>query len=83
MRAGHDRVRQPELARRGIIRNIYVLQHRPQVRQCRRVRRHKPSAAGACVTSELKISLTGTGALAGQAGGYLKFTNDSATPVPH
>jgi hypothetical protein len=35
-----------------------------------------PSAA-ACVTSELKISLTATGALAGQAGGYLKFTNDS------
>jgi Domain of unknown function (DUF4232) len=39
-----------------------------------------PSAAGACVTSELKISLTATGALAGQAGGYLKFTNDSGTP---
>lgn len=41
-----------------------------------------PSAAsaGACVTSELKISLTNTGALAGQAGGYLKFTNDSGTP---
>lgn len=37
-----------------------------------------PSAA-ACVTSELKISLTNTGALAGQAGGYLKFTNDSGT----
>jgi Domain of unknown function (DUF4232) len=41
-----------------------------------------PSAAGvdACVTSRLKISLTNTGALAGQAGGYLKFTNDSNTP---
>ena len=41
-----------------------------------------PSAVGvdACVTSRLKISLTNTGALAGQAGGYLKFTNDSATP---
>jgi hypothetical protein len=38
-----------------------------------------PSAA-ACVTSELKISLTNTGALAGQAGGYLKFTNDGGTP---
>jgi hypothetical protein len=38
-----------------------------------------PSAA-ACVTSELKISLTATGALAGQAGGYLKFTNDSGSP---
>ena len=40
-----------------------------------------PSAAdtGACVTSQLKISLTNTGALAGQAGGYLKFTNDSGT----
>jgi len=38
-----------------------------------------PSAAddGACVTPELEISLTYTGALAGQAGGYLKFTNDS------
>jgi len=41
-----------------------------------------PSADGvsACVTSQLKISLTHTGALAGQAGGYLKFTNDSRTP---
>jgi hypothetical protein len=28
----------------------------------------------------LKIGLTNTGALAGQAGGYLKFTNDSSTP---
>ena len=35
---------------------------------------------GACVTSQLKISLTNTGALAGQAGGYLKFTNNSGTP---
>jgi len=35
---------------------------------------------GACVTSQLKISLTNTGALAGQAGGYLKFTNKSGTP---
>ena len=35
---------------------------------------------GACVTSQLKISLTNTTALAGQAGGYLKFTNDSGTP---
>jgi uncharacterized protein DUF4232 len=40
------------------------------------------SAAGtsACATSQLKISLTNTGALAGQAGGYLKFTNDGGTP---
>jgi Domain of unknown function (DUF4232) len=38
-----------------------------------------PSAA-ACVTSDLKISLAATGALAGQAGGYLKFTNDSGAP---
>ena len=35
---------------------------------------------GVCVTSQLKISLTNTGALAGQAGGYLKFTNNSGTP---
>ena len=44
-----------------------------------------PSSASAadtsaCVTSQLKISLTNTGALAGQAGGYLKFTNSSGTP---
>ena len=38
------------------------------------------AAVGACVTAQLKISLTNTGALAGQAGGYLKFTNDSGTP---
>jgi hypothetical protein len=41
-----------------------------------------PSAVGigACATAHLKISLTNTGALAGQAGGYLKFTNDGGTP---
>jgi Protein of unknown function (DUF4232) len=38
------------------------------------------AATGACVTSQLKISLTNTSALAGQAGGYLKFTNNSGTP---
>jgi hypothetical protein len=40
-----------------------------------------PSAASAdaCATSQLKISIVDTGALAGQAGGYLKFTNDSHT----
>jgi len=38
------------------------------------------SSAAACVTSQLKISIIDTGALAGQAGGYLKFTNDSRTP---
>ena len=38
-----------------------------------------PSTVGACVTSELKISLTDSSALAGQAGGYLKFTNQSQT----
>ena len=42
-----------------------------------------PSSAAsmdACATAQLKISITDTGALAGQAGGYLKFTNDSRTP---
>jgi len=41
-----------------------------------------PSAASidACVTAQLKISIIDTGALAGQAGGYLKFTNDSRAP---
>jgi hypothetical protein len=40
-----------------------------------------PSAGGvdACVTTALKISIIDTGALAGQAGGYLRFTNDSRT----
>jgi Protein of unknown function (DUF4232) len=33
----------------------------------------------ACATSQLKIALTNTGALAGQAGGYLRFANDSQT----
>lgn len=31
----------------------------------------------ACAASQLRIALTDTGALAGQAGGYLRFTNDS------
>ena len=39
-----------------------------------------PAASGSCGASQLKISLTHTGALAGQAGGYLEFTNDGSTP---
>ena len=39
-----------------------------------------PASIDACVTAQLKISIIDTGALAGQAGGYLKFTNDSQTP---
>jgi Protein of unknown function (DUF4232) len=39
-----------------------------------------PASVGSCVTSQLEISLTNTGALAGQAGGYLKFTNDGSAP---
>jgi hypothetical protein len=39
-----------------------------------------PASVDACVTSQLKISIVDTGALAGQAGGYLRFTNDSRTP---
>ena len=35
------------------------------------------SSTSACVTSQLKISIIDTGALAGQAGGYLRFTNNS------
>ena len=38
------------------------------------------ASTGACVTPQLKISIVDTGALAGQAGGYLKFTNGSRTP---
>jgi hypothetical protein len=37
------------------------------------------AATDACGTSQLKVSLTNSGALGGQAGGYLKFTNDGAT----
>jgi hypothetical protein len=33
----------------------------------------------ACATAQLKITLTDTGALGGQAGGYLRFTNGSGT----
>lgn len=39
-----------------------------------------PASIDACVTSQLNVSLSNTGALAGQAGGYLKFTNRSSTP---
>jgi hypothetical protein len=37
------------------------------------------ASADACTTGQLKISLIDTGALAGQAGGYLKFSDDSRT----
>jgi hypothetical protein len=35
-----------------------------------------PATGAACTTAQLKITLTHTGALGGQAGGYLRFTND-------
>jgi hypothetical protein len=38
-----------------------------------------PAGADACTTTQLRVSLTHTGALGGQAGGYLRFTNDSTT----
>jgi hypothetical protein len=38
-----------------------------------------PAAVASCTTGQLSITLTNTGALAGQAGGYLKFTNDAST----
>jgi hypothetical protein len=38
-----------------------------------------PAGADACTTTELQVRLTHTGALGGQAGGYLSFTNDSTT----
>jgi Protein of unknown function (DUF4232) len=37
------------------------------------------SADSACAASALKVGLTNTGALGGQAGGYLRFTNDGTT----
>jgi hypothetical protein len=37
-----------------------------------------PADTGACATTQLQVRLTHTGALGGQAGGYLSFTNDSA-----
>lgn len=39
--------------------------------------RKTEGGVSACTTSQLRIALTYTGALAGQAGGYLRFTNDS------
>jgi hypothetical protein len=38
-----------------------------------------PAGADACTTAQLQVRLTNTGALGGQAGGYLRFTNDSST----
>ena len=38
-----------------------------------------PASIDACVASQLKVSISNSGALAGQAGGYLRFTNDSRT----
>jgi Protein of unknown function (DUF4232) len=39
-----------------------------------------PASIDACAASQLKVSISDSGALAGQAGGYLRFTNDSRTP---
>jgi hypothetical protein len=38
-----------------------------------------PAADAACTLAHLKIAMTNTGALAGQAGGYLRFTNRGTT----
>jgi Domain of unknown function (DUF4232) len=37
----------------------------------------QPGTVGACATNQLAITLTNTGAVAGQAGGYLRFANTS------
>ena len=37
------------------------------------------AASAACAASQLKVGLTHTGALGGQAGGYLRFTNQGTT----
>jgi hypothetical protein len=39
-----------------------------------------PAGSGECAASQLRIALTDTGAVAGQAGGYLEFSNDGSTP---
>jgi hypothetical protein len=39
-----------------------------------------PDSVDACVASQLKVGISNSGALAGQAGGYLRFINDSRTP---
>jgi len=38
-----------------------------------------PSTSSSCTMTQLRVSLTHTGALGGQAGGYLRFTNDGTT----
>jgi hypothetical protein len=38
-----------------------------------------PAGADACTTTQLQVGLTNTGALGGQAGGYLRFTNHGTT----
>ena len=76
MRTGYDRVRQPELTGCGIVCGI-VCGSSPAATS---PGSSSPASVDACVTSQLKISIVDTGALAGQAGGYLRFTNDSSTP---
>lgn len=49
----------------------------PQVRTATTTGRTTAGSVTACGASQLKIALTNTGALGGQAGGYLRFTNDS------
>lgn len=39
-----------------------------------------PASIRACPTSQLSVTLTYTGALGGQAGGYLKFTDEGRIP---
>lgn len=39
-----------------------------------------PVSIDTCATSQLKVSISRTGAIAGQAGGYLRFANAGRTP---
>lgn len=39
-----------------------------------------PGSIESCAASQLQVSISNSGALAGQAGGYLRFTNGSHTP---
>ena len=73
LRTDADRVRQPERAGDGSVRH-----NDRQLRRRRRARPQRPASRPAPYLSCKSASLT-PGALAGQTGGYLKFTNHSRT----
>ena len=72
------RPRRPAPRPRPLPRRRPALRRRPGTPSAPTTPSAPAGGLAACATAQLKVALTNTGALGGQAGGYLRFTNDGA-----